>query len=169
MPGPTSVTTQPTNPPQFPPPATIGVIAENVINGAGLENWEVQEAIELDEDLTSPDIFTAEESHESGWRDAAQETADYHLLSTGAINFNLMKKDGTQYTCVFTQIFRMRLKPDGQSSRVDHSGFVITHTITWQNNRWEYFSQKVGEQVLVVSAGVGAVRNPAGGWERVPI
>lgn len=169
MPGPDSVTTQPTNPPEYPPPMTIGVIAVNVINGSGLGAWEVKEVIDFDEEETSPNVFTVQESYESGWRAADQEATDDHLLSTSAIDFANMSQDGTEYKCVYTQIFRARQGQAGEGSRVTNSGFTITHTVAWRNSQWEYFSLKEGAQVLTTQAGNGQVRNPNAGWARVPV
>ncbi|HEX2093370.1 MAG TPA: hypothetical protein VHG28_13275 [Longimicrobiaceae bacterium] len=173
MPGPTSVTTQATNPPQNPPPMTLGVIVENVVNGDDLADWEVREFIEFEEDETDLDAFKLQDNKVSGWLDAQlgpdEHRIDYHLLGTSALKVEDMAKNGEQYHCVFTQVFKKRQKGQDESSRLDHSGFKITHTVTWQNNQWEYFSLKEGAEVGVVSAGNGSVRNPAAGWARVPI
>jgi hypothetical protein len=170
MPGPDSVTTGLTQPPQYPPPTTIGVIAENVVNGTTLDQWEVKEVIDLDEDETSPGVFVVQESYVSEWRPANVTTIDDHLLSTSAIEFSAMSQSGTEYRCVFTQLFRTRQNgTTGEGTRVESSGFTITHTITWRNGQWEYFSLKEGAQVLATAPGSGQARNPETGWARVPV
>jgi hypothetical protein len=174
MPGPTGVNIAAPVPAQSPGPATIGVFTENTFNGV-IVGWDVKEFIDLDDDATSEGMFQAQDNYQSGWLAAdpgpGQHRIDSHLLSTSAIAFNKMSKDGTRYTCAFTQVFKK--KPTGanddESARMQNSGFTITHTITWQNGQWEYFSQKTGAQVLTVTAGAGAVRYPAAGWARVPI
>jgi hypothetical protein len=173
MPGPTGVTTAAPVPAQAPEPATIGVIAENTFAGV-LVNWEVREFIDLDDDtgVTSPGIFDVQESYASGWLAAdpgpGQHRIDSHLLSTRAINFSKMQKDGTAYTCGFTQNFRKRATGTNDSDLIQNSGFTITHTIAWRGGHWEYFSVKTGAAV-VATAGAGAVRYPLAGWARVPI
>lgn len=172
MPGPTGVTTAAPVPPQNPPPATIGVIAENIVTGT-LPDWEVKEFIEPDEDATSPGAFEVQDGFTSGWLPAdpgpGHHRFDDHLLSTGAIKFDAMAQDGTTYQCVFTQTFRKKAKGVDESERLAASGFTITHTVAWRNNRWEYYSEKVGAQVHVTTPGAGSVRHPAVGWARVPV
>jgi hypothetical protein len=174
MPGPTGVNIAAPVPAQAPPPTTMGVITENTFAGV-IADWQVKEFIDLDddEDVTSKGIFDVRESYTSDWLDAdpgpGQHRIDSHLLSTSSINFGKMQRDGTRYTCGFTQVFRKRAKGAEDSDRMQASGFTITHTVTWQNGQWEYFSEKTGAAVLTTTAGAGTVRYPLAGWARVPI
>jgi hypothetical protein len=175
MPGPTGVTIAAPVPAQSPGPATIGVITENTFGGT-IAGWQVKEFIDLDDEATTEGVFDVAESHQSGWLAAdpgqGQHRIDSHLLSTSAINFSKMDKDGTQYTCVFTQVFKKKPTDadDSDAERMQNSGYTITHTIAWRNLQWEYQSVKTGAQILsTVSAGAGTVRNPSAGWTRVPI
>lgn len=154
-------------------PATIGVVVEHVFEGE-LDGWEVKEFVSLDEDETSRGVFEIVDEYTSDWLPAdpgsGQHRIDVHLISTSAINFNHLERDGTQYKCVHTQSFRKR--PDGSSSNgelIEESGFIITTILTWQDGQWVYCSEKTGAQVLSAGAGDGTVRNPAAGWVRVPL
>jgi hypothetical protein len=150
------------------PPMTIGFVVENTFEGS-TANWLVKEFIEPDDEGTTENCFAVQESRVSGWLAADPSEGrrvDDHLLSTSAIRFANMAKDGTEYKCAFTQTFRkMRSGADG-SEYITESGFSIVHTISWRNERWEYQSRKSPADVAAVSAGSGEVST---NWARVPV
>lgn len=172
MSGPTRVSILVPSHQPTPGPALIGVIVANVIHGDDLANWEVKEFIEFDDEESNKESFAVKESFASGWLAAQlaqdEQRIDEHLLSTGAIQFGKMKKDGTEYKCLFTQTFRKRQRGQESTSHIDNSGFKIVHTIAFRNGQWEYFSEKTASDVLGVKAGTGTIRQPAQGWARVP-
>ena len=155
-----------------PDDGTIGLYAKNTFVGQDLGKWETSEFIEWDEDQTTPDgAFGISEHRKSSWLDATvkpnEVRADAHLLHIGAIRFHKLRKDAHN-KCVYTQVFRKRLKGDMTiGDLIQQSGFTITHTISWQQDGWWYYTSKVGHQVLAASGGEGAARYPAQGWQRI--
>jgi len=172
MSGPVSVTTIAAQGGSKPPPMTIGVVVENTFNGS-VDGWQVKEFVELAEEDTDMEVFKIDDEHVSNWLSAKlghdEHRIDAHLLSTGAILLNKMKKDGTEYKCVFTQVFKKRKEGDDESEDIQKSGFTIKHTVKYEEGTWKYLSEKVGAVVSRFQAGEGCVRYPVEGWARVPI
>lgn len=155
-----------------PPPTTIGVVVENTPNGT-VNGWELKEFIDLDEDRSDLEVFEVAESIVSDWLPAQlgndEHRVDTHIMSTTAIAFNKMKADGTEYRCVYTQVFKKRQVDGDESEPVNSSGFNIVHTVKYQSGEWQYFSIKTGAGVMSFAAGTGTIRYPPAGWARVPI
>ncbi|WP_042388639.1 hypothetical protein [Streptacidiphilus melanogenes] len=150
-------------------PMTIGVIVVNTLQGStgNVAGWQAKEIIVFVEDESSA-VFNVHNSYTSDWLAADEQRIDMHLLSTSAIKSNLMTRNGDEYHCVFTQVFKRKRtgEDDARAQRIGNSAFEIRHTVKWQNNQWEYRTTKKPIDLGTVAPGNGGADSD---WRRVPI